>query len=115
LTSGNGGVGATFKDADWVRTLRHGVDDEGRGLFGMPSVWLQNLSDADLGAVIAYVKSVPAVDNHVPEPQFGFPARILFATGGLELMTERIARAPRAQAPAPGVSVGYGEYLVNIG
>ena len=31
LTSGQGGVGATYTDGDYVRTIRHGVNPEGRG------------------------------------------------------------------------------------
>ncbi|MFQ5860486.1 MAG: c-type cytochrome, partial [Dehalococcoidia bacterium] len=67
LTSGRGGIGATYSDADYVRAIRHGVNQEGRGLMIMHSDVFHNLSEEDLGAVIAYVKSVPPVDNEVPK------------------------------------------------
>ncbi|MBZ0308527.1 MAG: cytochrome C, partial [Anaerolineae bacterium] len=37
LTSGEGGIGATFTDEDWIRVLRYGVDSEGHSLIIMPS------------------------------------------------------------------------------
>ena len=36
LTSGQGGVGASYTDADFVRTLRHGVRPDGTSVFVMP-------------------------------------------------------------------------------
>lgn len=53
LTSGRGGVGSTLSDADFVRAIRHGVNPEGRGLILMHSDVFHNLSEQDLGAVIA--------------------------------------------------------------
>ena len=64
--SRRGGVGATFSDADFVRALRHGVDPAGRPLLIMPSDDYTNFSDADLGMIIAYVRSLPPVDNALP-------------------------------------------------
>src|SRR5690242_580208 len=66
LTSGEGGAGRTFSDADWVRALRHGVGPNGKPLLIMPAQGFNALSPQDLGALIAYVKSVPPVDN-IPE------------------------------------------------
>jgi hypothetical protein len=37
LTSGAGGVGATFSDEDFVRAIRHGVGPDGKALFIMPA------------------------------------------------------------------------------
>src|SRR5258708_3643425 len=66
LTRGRGGIGATFADADFVRAIRHGVDPGGRQLLIMPSDDFNNFSDADLGAIIAYVRSLPAIDTTLP-------------------------------------------------
>ena len=37
LTRGRGGIAATYTDADWVRTLLHGVKPDGRTVVFMPS------------------------------------------------------------------------------
>lgn len=116
LTAGRGGVGARFSDADFVRAIRHGVDPEGRPLFVMPAENFYNLSDEDLGAVIAYLKSLPPVDNELPASQLGPVGRLLLVAGGPGLLpAEAIAQAgPRPAAPAPGATADYGGYLVRV-
>ena len=54
LTVGAGGVGGFYTDEDWVRAIRHGVGHDGRALFIMPSQSFAGLSEADMGALIAY-------------------------------------------------------------
>ena len=119
LTSGQGGVAADqYKtDADWVRAIRHGVDPDGKSLLLMPAQDFWYLSDADLGAVIAYVKSVPPVDNTPPDTALALPARLLAGAGRLDALI--VARqidqtGPRPAAPAPGVTADYGHYLVQM-
>lgn len=116
LTSGSGGAGASYSDEDWIRSLTHGVDPEGRMLMVMPSQNFRQMSDADLGAVIAYAKSMAPVDGESPEPELSFMAHILFTLGAFgEMAAERIDhQAPRPAAPAPGVTSEYGGYLVTV-
>jgi hypothetical protein len=63
LTSGTGGRASRFSSEDWVRMLRHGVDKTGRPLLFMPSQYLRRYGDAGLGAIVAYIQSVPPVDG----------------------------------------------------
>lgn len=117
LTSGQGGVGATFSDADWERAIRHGVGGDGRALAIMPSNNFQHYSDADLGAVIAYIKSVPPVDSDLGSRQVGFPGTILGGFLGFDEFTKINGidhAAVGAVAPEEGVTAVYGEYIVNI-
>lgn len=37
LTSGTGGIGATYTDEDWVLAIRHGVKQDDTSVFIMPS------------------------------------------------------------------------------
>jgi mono/diheme cytochrome c family protein len=115
LTRGRGGVGSTFSDADYVRAIRHGVDPSGRGLLIMPADDYTHFSDADLGAIIAYVRSRPAVDNQLPANELRVLGRILFATNQLPLQTADSIdhAAPRPPAPQPGPTVEYGNYLAQ--
>lgn len=116
LTPGQGGVGATYSDADWVRAIRHGVDPQGRALFVMPSNDFYHLSDEDLGEIVAYLKSLPPVDRASSDFSISVPGRLLLSLGafGNVLPAETIDHdAPRPQAPQPGVSAAYGEYLVS--
>jgi mono/diheme cytochrome c family protein len=117
LTSGQGGVEATFTDADWVRAIRHGVDPQGRPLLFMPAQEFNYLSDSDLGDLIAYVKSVPPVDNQPPVSYVRPLGRVLHLAGQLDLLPAELIdhTGPRPVAPEPGVTVEYGAYLANIG
>lgn len=117
LTFGEGGIGASYTDADWVRALRHGVDPQGKPLAFMPSDEYMHLSDGDLGALITYLKQLPPVDRMVPAPEPGPMARLLtaLASGGLptiaaEKIDHAAAKSPKAAPPA-GPTAEYGEYL----
>jgi cytochrome c553 len=119
LTPGAGGVGATNTDEDWVRAIRHGVGYDGRGLLLMPSrVWYY-LSDEDLADLIAYLKSLPPVDNEPPKTELGPLGRVMMTLGQLppEATVADAAvidhDAPRPVAPQPGVTVEYGMYLAR--
>ena len=116
LTSGEGGAGGEFKDPDFVRAIRHGVDPDGRALMVMPSQNFYYMSDADLGAIIAYLRTLPPVNNELPDPQVGLMGRILLATGMIKFPAELIDHtAARPTAAEAGVTKEYGNYLVQIG
>jgi mono/diheme cytochrome c family protein len=113
LTPGKGGAGATFTDENWVRAIRHGVDPDGKPLMFMPSHEFTEMSAEDTAAIIAYLKTVPPVDQEWDQPQLGPLARILFLTGQVPLVPAELIDhdAPPPDAPEPGVTVEYGEYL----
>jgi cytochrome c553 len=117
LTRGQGGVGGQLTDADWVRAIRHGVGPDGKGLLVMPSEDYTDFSDADLANVIAYVKSVPLVDNQLPGMDIRLLGRVLLVSGqvpGPAAETiDHNARRPAAVTPA--VSAEYGHYLAQNG
>lgn len=114
LTRGEGGVGKTYSDTDWVMTIRHGVRPTGKPLLFMPSTEFYFLSDKDLGAVIAYIKSVPPVDHVQPTSRLSITGRAVMAF--IKFITfipaELIPHtATRPQAPTAGITPEYGEYL----
>ena len=51
LTPGAGGVGVINTNEDWVRAIRHGVGNDGRGLILMPSRIWYYLGDDDFWTV----------------------------------------------------------------
>lgn len=116
LTAGAGGIGASYTDADWERAIRHGVGADGRVLSAMPSQLFAHYSNEDLGALIAYLKQVPPVDNDLGPRNITFPGTILFGVLGYNTMPvtmiehETVGQA----APPAGATAEYGEYLVNI-
>ena len=81
LTKGKNGFGSALNDADFVRVIRHGVLPNGKSVRTMPSDDFTYLTDADLGAIIAWVKSMPPVDSNPPQSSIGPVGRLLIATG----------------------------------
>lgn len=114
LTRGEGGLPADFKDEDFVRAIRHGVERDGRGLFLMPSTDYANFSDADMGALIAFIKSVPPVNRPRGPIALGPVARGLLAFGKIKLAADEIDHAQvKPAVVTPGVTVEYGRYVAT--
>jgi cytochrome c553 len=114
LTRGRGGVGAAYTDADWERAIRHGVRRNGEPLFIMPSGEFNQFRDEDVGQLIAYVKSVPPVDNTVP-PRTIYPLfRVVHMFGAPLVEAEKIDHSrQRVVAPPPGATVAYGKFVAG--
>ena len=111
LTSGKGGVGGAYTDVDFVRAIRHGIGKDGRALIVMPSEFFNKFSDEDLGAIVAYLKSAPPVDNELPATRLGPLGRVItLVEGGLLPATIIDHDAPRPVPPTVGVNREYGEY-----
>ncbi len=121
LTAGRGGTGVTYSDADYVRAIRHGVNPAGRGLMIMHSDIYHNLSEQDLGAIIAFIKSVPPVDNEDAKTRVAPIGRIfvalgMFDTEGMPLIPAEVIDhdASVSLAPDQGPTAKYGQYLMSI-
>ena len=57
------------------RAFLDGVDKDGNGLFPiMPYYVLHNMSSEDADAIVAYLRTIPAIDNPIPPKNFMFPA-----------------------------------------
>lgn len=115
LTAGEGGVGQFYTNSDYQRAIWHGVASDGRGLLVMPSSEYFILSDADAGALIAYIRSLPPVDREQPEPAIAPLGRVLFSIGQLPPLAAEIIDhdAPRPEAPEAAVSEEFGAYLAT--
>ena len=115
LTPGEGSRTADFTAADWVRAIRHGVGPDGHSLLIMPSYEYANLSDEQIGQMVAYLASLPPVDRVPSEPKLGPLGRILFLADQLPLLpAEWVDHAVVAPAAVPAeASVEYGRYMAS--
>ena len=115
LTSGLGGIGGVFTDEDYVRAVRHGISQDNKALVMMPSDNYNRISDEDLGNMIAYLKTLPPVDNEQAEVGLAPVGRILTAfLGGLLPASQIDHEAARPPSPEAGVTVEYGRYLAGV-
>jgi mono/diheme cytochrome c family protein len=101
LTRGTGGVGSGYTTEDWVRAIRFGVRPDGTPIQIMPAYNYHALSDTDLAAIIAYLQSVPPVDNDPGPTELRLLGRLLLLAGELELPADRVppeaSRAPERE------------------
>lgn len=114
LTTGRGGVGREYTDADWVRAIRYGLRPDGTPLLFMPSTEFYFLSDDDLADVIAYIKSVPPADHEQARSSLSLTGRVVMTlVPAITFIPAELIPmdAPRPAAPQPGVTVEYGAYL----
>lgn len=98
-----GGRIAQWSDAELAKAIREGIRPDG-SLIGppMPFAMYRGLGDEDLGAIVAYLRTVPAVDNEVPASTYRIPLPPAYGPP-IESVT----------APPRGVTVEYGEYLAG--
>ncbi len=108
ITTDETGIGK-MTDQQIARSLRYGVGYDGRPLFDLMP--FHNLSDADLQAVISYLRTMPAVKKEVPIKELNFLGKIVYA-----LMIEPIGPEPGIPIPefiSPDTTAAYGQYLSN--
>jgi mono/diheme cytochrome c family protein len=102
-----------YTDGEIIRAIREGVSKDGRGLMIMPSSVYRNLSDEDVQAIVAYLRSQPAVEG---EAGVGihptFLATMLVGAGIFP--TSRQAPVASNASPPRGPTAQYGGYLASI-
>ena len=80
----------------------------------MPSPMFYHLSDADLGRIIAFLRSTPVTDKHTYAFSAGPVWRWQMASGEWAPWPEDIAAlGPRMAAPTEGDTLRIGEYLAR--
>lgn len=102
-----------WSDDQLARAIRDGVSDQGTLLFPvMPFLSYGHMSDADVNAIVAYLRTVPKVRQERPP----FDRQIPFiARWGIRLGLVHHAPAKNVAAPDPHDRVAYGKYLMYLG
>ena len=114
ITTGPGGTTAAYRPVDWVRAIRHGVRPDGRPLLVMPSEEYNRFTDADLAAVVAYVRQLPPKAGEGATIRLPLPVRVLYGAGLFQDASEKIDhRLPPSQPVAEGVTAAHGAYVAN--
>ena len=102
-----------WSDGEVIRAIREGVHKTGRALILMPSEIFRHLSDADVEAIVAYLRSQPAVEPNTPPTQLNVLVAFFIGLG----LAPTSAQPPITRpiiAPPEGDSREHGEYLVSI-
>jgi len=107
------GLGS-WKDAEIARAIREGVDKNGVALVLMPAYNYNALSDADIAAIVGYIRSLDAVKHEIPPFQLNVVAKIMMALGAFGQNPVQDPISEVKVTPETG-SVAYGQYLVKLG
>jgi len=95
-----------WSDGEILRAVASGVNKRGDALFPlMPYGHYSKLSTPDLHALIAYLRTLPAVEGSVPERVLNFPMNIIVRL--IPKAAEPPAATPKADAPE------YPAYVTN--
>ncbi len=108
------GIGRWSKQ-DFVKVIRLGVRKDGRPLYpAMPYADYTKMTDADLDALWAYMKTIPAVHQYVPpaDKTFKFPFNIRAGMAAWQAIFFK----PERWHPTTGKSAAWnrGDYLVTV-
>lgn len=118
LTRATGSETEGYTDEDFVKAIRHGLNKKGNPLMVMPSESIGEMSDQDLGALIAYLKTLKPIDRKFGKRKFTFMTKVMAGAGifGNLFPYEIIDHNSRKHILAPPISssLDYGEYLVRI-
>src|SRR5579859_45593 len=107
-----GGPLKDWSDGQVIRAIREGIDIDGHPLALMPSPFYHSLSDDDVQAIVAYLRSQPAVQKDSQGVNFSFIGTLITSTGRFPLSNQ--PPAGTVTAPPRGPTAAYGKYLVGI-
>lgn len=99
------GIGS-WTDGEIFRAITTGVRKNGKPIFPvMPHKNYGQLAESDILSVIAYLRTLPAIENKVPESESDFPMNFIINTIP--------SKASLTEMPSPSDHVAYGSYLVK--
>ena len=113
ITSGAASPARSYSDADWVRALRHGVKPNGQPLLIMPSEDYARMTDADVGAIVAYVRSLPPADTGAAQVVLPLPLKAAYLFGALKDSAEKIDHTASAPAAVADDLLARGQYVAQ--
>jgi len=99
------GIGS-WTDGEIFHAITTGVRKNGKPIFPvMPHHNYGKLDEEDIKSVIAYLRTLPSIDNKVAESESDFPMNFIINTIP--------SKAQLSKMPSPSDTVAYGQYLVT--
>lgn len=92
--------------------LRHGIGHDGRALYSMPSFSFVRLTDGDVAAIVAFLRTAPVVENKLPPPMLPLEIRMALALGMDKAIPGFLDKvAPLRHATGGDTQIARGEYI----
>jgi mono/diheme cytochrome c family protein len=96
----------SWTDGEIFRTITTGVNKDGKAMFPvMPYRNYGLLDEEDIKAIIAYIRSLPSIESHIPDSKADFPMNFILNTIPV--------KANLSKRPLSTDVVAYGKYLAT--
>jgi cytochrome c553 len=103
-----------YTDSQLDGIIRHGTHPERKSVWIMPSELFQHLSDADMRALVAYLRSLKPIGARTPEPKFSALDRKEIASGEYK-PSSQLVREERDKLPLDaGPRFALGRYITQV-
>jgi mono/diheme cytochrome c family protein len=110
-----GGPVARYTAQDWERIVRHGVKADGRPALIMPGEDYNRLTNADLAAVVGYVRTLAPRTGGETVLELPLPVQVLYGLGVIRDAADKIDHTlPPAQPVTAGATPAHGAYVANM-
>src|SRR5688572_15764784 len=106
---------ATLSDAEFAGFLRSGVRKDGTSPFIMPPPGFYHISDQDLGALIAYIRSLPVDEHALPANSYRLMGRFGITIGQFKTAVASFDTTQKRVGDDPAwATTRTGEYLARM-
>lgn len=99
-----------WTDGEVIRAIREGVHKDGRALLVMPAGSYRNISDDDVQALVAFLRSQPSTGEPTPDNQFNLLGAIFMNLSDFRTAQQPVGIVSAHQAG----TLEYGKYMVDI-
>jgi cytochrome c553 len=103
----------TMTDAELERLLRTGRHPKRGDLWIMPTQVFQRLSEADMRALIAHLRTISPSGKRTPPPVFSAKGRNFIKSGGMRPAASIMATYRTTLPPDMGANVALGRYIAE--
>lgn len=109
------GLLTAYSDGELARLILYGIKRDGRGVRLMPVQDFNWLPDADVVAMVSYLRTVPTVDRPNGPTVIGTLGKVLDRRDQIVLdVARRTSQAKRELAPPPTPTAEYGRFMAKL-
>ncbi len=109
------GIAVAYSDGELARIIRHGVKKDGRSVRLMPAQDLTWLPDAEVVAIVSYLRTVPSVDRPNGVTMVGTLGKVLDRRNQFPWdVARRIDHNKVETPPAPEPTAAYGAFMGKL-
>jgi len=109
------GLGAAYSDGELARLVRHGIKKDGRTVRMMPAQDVAWLPEADVVAIVSYLRTIPNVERPNNATMVGTLGKVLDRREQFIWDVARHIDHTKAEAPpAPEATAAYGGFVARL-